>query len=115
MQFNVPVKDLNNNLVQTFKLRRAKWKDYDAEDLYITVTFDALPGNPKDWLAIGRSGDDGYLNYEYTDGMTSGTQLLRAPAEPGAYEVRAYFDDATGDRTVRATARFQVELATAAP
>jgi hypothetical protein len=41
VQFNVPVKDLNNNLVQTFKLRRAKWKDYDAEDLYITVTFDA--------------------------------------------------------------------------
>lgn len=41
VQFNVPVKDLNNNLVQTFKLKRAKWKDYDAEDLYITVTFDA--------------------------------------------------------------------------
>lgn len=41
VQFNVPVKDVNNNLVQTFTLRKAKWKEYDAEDLYITVTFDA--------------------------------------------------------------------------
>ncbi|MCB1207092.1 MAG: hypothetical protein KDN18_22755 [Verrucomicrobiae bacterium] len=41
VKFNVPVKDVNNNLVQTFTLRKAKWKDYDAEDLYITVTFDA--------------------------------------------------------------------------
>jgi len=41
VQFNVPVKDLDNNLVQTFRLKRAKWRDYDAEDLYITVTFDA--------------------------------------------------------------------------
>lgn len=41
VQFNVPVKDVNNNLVQTFTLKRAKWKEYDAKDLYITVTFDA--------------------------------------------------------------------------
>lgn len=41
VQFNVPVKDEDNNLVQTFTLKRAKWKDFDAEDLYITVTFDA--------------------------------------------------------------------------
>ncbi len=40
VQFNVPVKDVSNNVVQTFTLRRAKWKDFDASDLFISVTFD---------------------------------------------------------------------------
>lgn len=40
VQFNVPVKDVNNNLVQTFTLKRAKWKEYEARDLYLSVTFD---------------------------------------------------------------------------
>lgn len=40
VRFNVPVKDVNNNLVQTFTLKRAKWKDYEARDLYLSVTFD---------------------------------------------------------------------------
>lgn len=81
----------------------------------IAVTFSDLPGNQKDWLALGRPGDDGYLSYEYTGGETSGTQSLSAPDEPGEYEVRAYFDDATGDRTVRAMAPFRVDAAAAPP
>lgn len=56
VQFNVPVKDLDNNLVQTFKLKRAKWRDYDAEDLYVTVTFDAEG-------IYGRFGGAAYTGY----------------------------------------------------
>ena len=41
VQFNVPVKQVDNNLVQTFTLRRAIWKNYEAEDLYLSVTFDS--------------------------------------------------------------------------
>lgn len=41
VQFNVPVSQVDNNLVQTFTLRRAVWKDYEAEDLYLSVTFDS--------------------------------------------------------------------------
>jgi len=41
VQFNVPVQEIDNNLVQTFKLKRAVWKEHSAEDLYITVTFDS--------------------------------------------------------------------------
>ncbi len=40
VQFNVPVKTEDNNLVQTFSLRRARWKEYEAKDLYLSVTFD---------------------------------------------------------------------------
>lgn len=79
----------------------------------ITVSFDAMPGNPKDWLALARSGDDGYLTYDYTDGATSGTQTFRAPDEPGSYEIRAYFDDSTSDKQVRARIAFTVGIVTA--
>lgn len=41
IQFNVPVEQVNNNLVQTFSLDKAVWKDYEAENLYLSVTFDA--------------------------------------------------------------------------
>lgn len=41
IQFNVPVKEVDNNLVQTFTLRKARWKDFEASGLYLSVTFDA--------------------------------------------------------------------------
>lgn len=74
----------------------------------VTVTFNTMPGNAKDWLALGRAGDEGYLSYEYTDGKSSGAETFRAPDAPGRYEIRAYFDDTSGDRTVRAVAAFEV-------
>lgn len=81
----------------------------------IIVSFNSMPGNAKDWFALARAGEDGYLTYIYTGGNTTGTQTFRAPDEPGAYEIRAYFDDATGDKTVRATAAFRIEPARAPP
>ena len=74
----------------------------------IAVTYDAMPGNLKDWLSLARAGDDGYLGYTYTDGAVQGIATFRAPDDPGDYEIRAYFDDTTSDRTVRATAGFTV-------
>ncbi|NLT71524.1 MAG: hypothetical protein GXX91_12650, partial [Verrucomicrobiaceae bacterium] len=41
VQFNVPVQTVDNNLVQTFTLKRAVWKEHEARDLYISVTFDS--------------------------------------------------------------------------
>ncbi|MFT3810287.1 MAG: hypothetical protein QM698_10245 [Micropepsaceae bacterium] len=52
----------------------------------ITVSFNSMPGNKKDWFALARAGDDGYLTYDYTDGASSGTETFRAPDEPGDYE-----------------------------
>lgn len=56
VQFNVPVKDVSNNLVQTFTLRRAKWKEFDASKLYISVTFDANG-------IYGKFGGEAYKGY----------------------------------------------------
>lgn len=84
VQFNVPVKDVNNNLVQTFKLRRAKWKEYDAKDLYITVTFDANGIYGK----FGGSAYEGYSEGQFNfylndpgkwDAWLAGTNLDTGP------------------------------------
>lgn len=41
IEFNVPIKQQDNNLVQTFTLDRAVWKQHEAQDLYLSVTYDA--------------------------------------------------------------------------
>ncbi|MEO0416878.1 MAG: hypothetical protein AAF226_18215, partial [Verrucomicrobiota bacterium] len=40
VEFNVPIPEENNNLVQTFTLDRATWKKLSADDIYLSVTFD---------------------------------------------------------------------------
>ncbi|MDF1824582.1 MAG: hypothetical protein P1U68_08065 [Verrucomicrobiales bacterium] len=40
IEFNVPIQQVSNNIVQVFELDRFVWKDYEAEDLYLSVTFD---------------------------------------------------------------------------
>ncbi len=84
VQFNVPVKDLNNNLVQTFSLRRAKWKDFDAKDLYITATFDenGIYGNFGGEAYAGYA--EGGFNFYLTDrgkwdAWVAGTNLDTGP------------------------------------
>ncbi len=40
IDFNLPIPEKNNNLVQTFRLKTAKWKKFDLSQLFLTVTFD---------------------------------------------------------------------------
>ena len=40
IEFNVPIQQVSNNIVQVFELDRFVWKDYEAENLYLSVTFD---------------------------------------------------------------------------
>jgi hypothetical protein len=57
----------------------------------ITVSFNGLPGNATDWIAISAfgSGDTSFLVYRYTNGAMSGSiDLPGVPA--GDYEARAY-------------------------
>lgn len=48
-----------------------------------------------DWIGLFRIGDSNlaYLDYQYTDGGTSGTQTWVAPSQPGQYEFRYLPDD----------------------
>lgn len=84
IQFNVPVETVDNNLVQTFSLDKAIWKDYEAENLYITVTFDAegiyglFGGDAYSGYAEG--GFNFYLNQDGKwDAWISGTDLESGP------------------------------------
>ncbi len=51
----------------------------------IPVTFEG-PNYPRDYIAVGRVGDDGYINYTNTEhGNPAQVQM---PGEPGDYELR---------------------------
>ena len=54
--FNVPVQQVDNNLVQTFSLQRAVWKQYEADGLYLSLTFDTNG-------VYGKFGGDAYQGY----------------------------------------------------
>jgi hypothetical protein len=54
-----------------------------------------VPGHFSDWIGlfiVGTSNFD-YLDYQYTNGATSGTQTWTAPTEPGLYEFRYLTND----------------------
>lgn len=61
----------------------------------IHVSFSGMPGLPRDVISIAkkgtRRGDIGFVRAE-TGGKTEGSVTLRAPDEPGDYEVRASFN-----------------------
>ncbi len=61
VEFNVPVQQVNNNIVQTFTLKRAVWKDFEADDLFLTVTFDSEGV----YGELGGSAYDGYVNGQF--------------------------------------------------
>ena len=84
VEFNVPVEDVNNNLVQTFELDRLVWKKYEAENLFLTVTFDengiygALGGDAYGGYAEG--GFNFYLNDDGKwDAWVAGTDMDAMP------------------------------------
>ena len=85
VDFNVPVEDVNNNLVQTFGLKKAVWKKYEAEDLYLTVTFDAEGVYGKFGGEAYNGYAEGQFNYYLTeegkkwDAWISGTNLDTGP------------------------------------
>ncbi|MCB1086772.1 MAG: hypothetical protein KDM63_06985, partial [Verrucomicrobiae bacterium] len=56
IEFNVPIQQEDNNLVQTFTLDRAVWKQHEAENLYLTVTYDSSG-------VYGRFGGAAYNGY----------------------------------------------------
>jgi IPT/TIG domain len=66
----------------------------------LTVSWVA-PANQgaEDWIGLYKAGgsNEDYVWYEYTDGRTSGTLTISAPAQPGVYEFRYLVDDSYND------------------
>ena len=84
VKFNVPIKQKDNNLVQTFELDRLVWKQFDAENIYVSVTYDANGIYGK----LGGKAYDGYVNGEFNiylkdlgkwDGWLAGTNVNMGP------------------------------------
>lgn len=61
VEFNVPIQQKANNLVQTFKLDRLVWKQFDAEKIFVSVTYDANGIYGK----LGGAAYEGYVNGEF--------------------------------------------------
>ena len=63
----------------------------------ITVSFDAMPGNRSDWIAIAplNAAPNEFSWWSYTDGAASGSFTTEADDKlpPGTFVVRAFFDD----------------------
>ncbi|MEM7601893.1 MAG: hypothetical protein AAF357_10825, partial [Verrucomicrobiota bacterium] len=84
VQFNVPVQEVDNNLVQVFRSKRVIWRKHEAEDLFLDVTFDASGVYGK----FGGEAYDGYVEGQFNfyleeesrwDAWISGTNLDTGP------------------------------------
>lgn len=75
----------------------------------ITVRFAGLAGATQDYIATARAGSEAsaYVNYVYANGAREGSLSLKAPTEPGRYELRAYLQD--DPNVVKASLPFTVE------
>jgi len=61
----------------------------------ITASWTALPGNQRDWIALAYadSGPNQYVNWVYTNGVTSGSYAFAAGLPAGTYVARAFVND----------------------
>lgn len=68
----------------------------------VTIRFAGLPGNDTDMITVAEAsmGPGEYKRYAYTKGKAGGTVTLAPVMQPGAYEIRLYFANATGENTV---------------
>ncbi|BCW87699.1 hypothetical protein sos41_08290 [Alphaproteobacteria bacterium SO-S41] len=69
----------------------------------IEIKFANFSGSPNDYISLAKPGSANteYIVYQRTGGSVAGTLTLKAPAEPGAYELRAFFNE--DESVVRAT------------
>ncbi len=61
VQFNLPMKGRDNNVTETFKVNRIRWKELHIENAFLTVTYDAAGIYGK----FGGNAYEGYVNGEF--------------------------------------------------
>lgn len=81
VRFNLPLKDVDNNLTETFEVDQIRWKQLHVENAHLSVTYDMngiygkFGGEAYEGYIEG--GFDVYLNDSYTwDGWIAATNVL---------------------------------------
>ncbi len=76
----------------------------------LLVSWQGLPGNPQDWLALAVAGaaPNSHGDWFYTESARSGSKL-RARPQPGDYELRVFFNWPAGEYKVQDCVRFRVQ------
>lgn len=84
VRFNLPMRDRNNNLTETFTVEQVRWKQLHIEKAHLSVTYDAngiygiFGGAAYDGYVNGAF--DIYLDDSYTwDGWVSGAEVNMGP------------------------------------
>ncbi len=84
VQFNLPMKDRNNNLTETFTVEQLRWKELHMEKAHLSVTYDAngIYGQfgGQAYKGYVNGAFDVYLDDVYTwDGWISGVDVSMRP------------------------------------
>lgn len=84
VQFNLPMKDRNNNLTETFTVEQLRWKELHMEKAHLSVTYDAngIYGQfgGQAYKGYVNGAFDIYLDEAYTwDGWISGADVSMRP------------------------------------
>lgn len=61
VRFNLPVKNRDNNLVETFEVDRIRWKELQTGKAFLTITYDSAGIYSK----FGAEAYEGYINGEF--------------------------------------------------